>query len=156
MRESVLRDYFLGVVDAVGLREDLADSVVRTSHDVLTHYITDDIGADFEINASHLISLCDAFLIGTLTGDHLELIGFALEVSEHFVWDDENFDAEESPVAETVHAWASPEINYPLTNEIITKFKHLLSTGESLFTREDVPKQAKKRVVSPKATNIKA
>lgn len=145
MRESVLRDYFLGLVDESRLSEDLAGSAVKTSYDVITHYITDDFTGDFEITSIHLISLCDAFLTGKLKAEHLELIGFALEASEHFLWDNESAEAEDAPVAETIHAWSSPEINYPLTVEIIAKFKHLLLTGESIFTREDVPKQSKKR-----------
>ena len=145
MRESVLRDYFLGIVDELRLSEDLAGSAVKTSYDVITHYITDDFAGDFEVKTNHLIRLCDAFLTGKLKAEHLELIGFALEASDHFLWDNDSDEVEDSPVAETIHAWASPEINYPLTNEIISKFKHLLLTGESIFTREDVPKQAKKR-----------
>ena len=145
MRESVLRDYFLGFVDESRLSEDLAGSVVKTSYDVITHYITGDLSGNFEVNSNHLIRLCDAILTGKLKAEHLELIGFALEASEHFLWDDERAEVEDSPVAETIHAWASPEINYPLTVEIISKFRHLLLTGESLFTSEDVPKQAKKR-----------
>lgn len=134
------------LVDEQRLSEDLADSAVKTSYDVITCYVTDDLTEDFEVTARHLLLLCDAFLAGKLKAEHLELIGFALEMSEHFTWwDDENSEAEDTPVAETLHAWASPEINYPLTVEIIAKFKHLLLTGESIFTREDVPKQMKKR-----------
>jgi hypothetical protein len=98
-----------------------------------------------EVKSIHLIRLCDAFLTGKLKAEHLELIGFALEASDHFLWDNDSDEVEDSPVAKTIQAWASPEINYPLTVEIISKFKHLLLTGESIFTREDVPKQAKKR-----------
>jgi hypothetical protein len=146
MRESVLRDYFLGLVDEQQMSEDLAGSAVKTSYDVITCYVTDDLTEDFEVNASYLIRLCDAFLTGKLKAEHLELIGFALEMSEHFTWwDDDNLEEEDTPAAETIHAWASPEINYPLTAEIIAKFKHLLLTGERIFTREDVAKQAKKR-----------
>lgn len=144
MRESVLGDYFLGLVDEKHLREDLAGSAVKTSYDVITHYVTSDLSENFEITSDHLIKLCDAFLAGKLKTEHLESIGFALEASEEFDWNAECSESEESPVAETIHYWASPEINYPLTAENISKFRHLLLTGENLFTRDDVPKQAKK------------
>lgn len=140
MRESVLRDYFLGVVDESHLTGDLAGSVVTTSYDVITHHVSDDLVGQFEVNSNHLIGLCDAFLEGKLKAEDLELIGFALEASEHFLWD----KTEDSPVAETVHAWASPEINYPLTAATIAKFKHLLLTGETLFTKCDVSNHATK------------
>ena len=146
MRESVLRDYFLGLADEQRLSEDLAGSAVKTSYDVITCYVKEDLTEDFEVTAQHLLRLCDAFLAGKLKAEDLELIGFALVTSEHFTWwDDDDLEAEDTPVAETIHAWASPEINYPLTIEIVAKFKHLLLRGESIFTREDVPKQAKKR-----------
>jgi hypothetical protein len=144
MRESVLRDYFLGLVDECGLREDLADSAVKSSYDVINHYVTSDLDDDFEITSRHLVRLCDAFLAGKLEAEHLELIGFALEASEGFVWDSGNEQDKDSPIAETINSWASPEINYPLNVEIIDKFKHLLLTGENLLTRDDIPKQAKK------------
>lgn len=144
MHESVLRDYFLGLIDELHLSKDLADSVVRTSHDVLTHYITDDFSGDFEVNAGHLVRVCDAFLNGTLNAEHLELIGFALEASEQFLWENDDSVAQDSPVAKTIHAWASPEINYPLTVETVAKFKHLLLTSETLFTIEDLQEQATK------------
>ncbi len=145
MRESVLRDYFLGLVDESRLSEDLVGSAVKTSYDVITCYVTEDLSEDFVVSPTHLLQLCDAFLAGKLDAENLEIIGFALETSEHFTWDEAETDEEDTPVTETIHAWSSPEINYPLTVEIIVKFKHLLLTGESIFTREDVPKQSKKR-----------
>ena len=144
MRESILRDYFLGLFDESRLSKDLASSAVKTS-DVITCYVTEDLTEDFEVNPVYLIRLCDAVLADKFDLEHLELIGFALETSEHFIWDDENAEGEDSPVADTIHAWASPEINYPLNVENIAKFRELLITGKDTFTRNDVPKQAKKR-----------
>lgn len=131
----MLRDYFLGLVDESLLSEDLIESGVKTSYNVTSHYISDDLTADFEVTANHLIRLCDGFSTGKLKAADLELIAFALETSEHFVWDKAGDD---SPIARTIQAWASPEINYPLTGETIAKFKYLLLTGENLFTRGDV------------------
>lgn len=133
MRESILRDYFVGFVDESDLSKELFASAVKTAHNVITHSITDDLPGDFEIQASHLIRVCDAFLSKKLKAEHLEILAFTLLASDCFVWDDENAAGEDSAIAETVHSWASPEINYPLTSENVIKFKHLLSTGESLF-----------------------
>jgi hypothetical protein len=144
MRESVLRDYFLGLVDESRLSEDLAGSAVKTSYDVITCYVTEDLTEDFAVTSTHLLRLCDAFLVGKLNAEHLEIIGFALVTSEHFTWDESETD-EDTPVAETIHCWASPEINYPLNHKTIAKFRELLLTGNDTFTRDDIPKQAKKR-----------
>ena len=145
MRESVLRDYFLRLIDESHLSEDLAGSAVKTSYDVITCYVKEDLTEDFVVTSNHLLQLCDAFLAGELDAEHLEIIGFALETSEHFTWDDAEADGEDTPVAETIHSWASPEINYPLNHKIIAKFRELLLTGNDTFTREDISKQTKKR-----------
>ena len=117
---------------------------MKTSYDVITHYITDDFDGNFEVNSTHLIRLCDAFTNDKLNAKHLEIIGFALEASEHFMWEDSDVEDKDSPVAETIHAWASPEINYPLNDKNIAKFRELLLTSNDTFTREDVTKQTKK------------
>ena len=74
MRESVLRDYFQGFIDEFDLSKDLEGSVNWTSHDVITHRITEDMTEDFEVNSNHLVRLCDAFLGGVLKPEDLELI----------------------------------------------------------------------------------
>jgi len=37
MHESILKDYFLDLIDESRLNEDLEGSVVQTSFDVITH-----------------------------------------------------------------------------------------------------------------------
>ena len=55
MRESVLRDYFLELVDESQLSDDLANSDVKTSYDVTTYNITYDLSEDFEVTSNILL-----------------------------------------------------------------------------------------------------
>ena len=134
MHESVLRDYFLGVIDESLLNEDLEGSVVRRSHDGKSFHI-DDMESEFRVDPGHLVKLCDAVLSGKLEAKSLELIGFCLAASDYFFWEE---DAESgNVVGETAHDWSCPEINYPLTIGNVEKFRHRLVTGEGTFTRTD-------------------
>lgn len=134
MHESILKDYFLGVIDESRLSEDLEGSVVRTSVDVITHYVNP-MGSDFRVDSPHLIKLCDAVLSGRLKAGHLELIGYCLVASEHFFWEEDSTSGE--LVAETAYDWSSPEINYPLTLRNIEKFRERLITGGDAFSKAD-------------------
>jgi len=127
MHESALRNYFLGVIDESRLNEDLEGSVVQTSHDVVTHYVRP-MESDFQVEPAHLVKLCEAVLSGSLSAEHLALIGYCLAASDHFFWDDEAVSGR--LVEETAYAWSSPEINYPLTLENVEKFRERLLTGK--------------------------
>ena len=134
MQESILKDYFLGVVDESRLSEDLEGSVVQTSFDVITHYV-DPMDSDFRVEPVHLVKLCDAVLSGVLQAEHLELIGYCLVASDHFFWEEGSKSG--GLVAETAYDWSSTEINYPLTFENIGKFRERLITGEDIFSKAD-------------------
>src|ERR1051325_1217428 len=83
MHESVLKDYFLGLIDESQLNEDLEGSVIQTFHDVITHYVNP-MDSDFQVELAHLVKLCDAVLSGKLKAEHLELIGYCLVASDQF------------------------------------------------------------------------
>ena len=134
MHESTLKDYFLGVVDESRLNEDLEGSAVRTSLDVITHYVNP-MDSEFRVEPAHLVKLCDAVLSGKLNAERLELIGYCLVASDHFFWEEGSKSGE--LVAETAYDWSSPEINYPLTFENIEKFRERLITGEETFSKAD-------------------
>jgi hypothetical protein len=134
MHESILKDYFLGLIDESRLNEDLEGSVVQTSFDVFTHYVNP-MDSDFQVEPSHLVKLCDAVLSGKLNAEHLELIGYCLVASEHFFWDEDSKSGE--LVSETANDWSDAEINYPLTVRNIEKFRERLLTGNDTFTKAD-------------------
>jgi hypothetical protein len=134
MHESILKDYFLDLIDESRLNDDLEGSVVQTSFDVITHYVNP-MDSGFQVEPAHLVKLCDAVLAGKLNAVHLELIGYCLIASDHFFWDEESKSGE--LVAETAYDWSSPEINYPLTVGNIEKFRERLLTGDYTFTKAD-------------------
>jgi hypothetical protein len=134
MHESILRDYFIGLIDERALIEDLQEMVVQTSSNVFTYQITD-MDTEFEVTTQHLLKLCDAVLLGQLEANHLQKIGFCIIASDFFTWDSDS--EPESPEAKTVHEWSSPEINFPLTIENIRKFRERLLTGKDTFTIAD-------------------
>ena len=123
MREKVLRDFFLGKVSAADLSKDIEGSRRRVRD---TAWVVDieDMETRFEITRSMLIVLCDAVLAARLPAPHLKTIGFALQASDNFGWDDEL-------VSDVTSHWSSPEINYPLTLENVERFKGWLLGTEA-------------------------
>jgi hypothetical protein len=134
MHESTLRDYFLGRSSAIELKNDIEGTAVRTSHDV-TSYTVVPMDSEFIVSAEHMVSLCDAVLSERLDAGDLEILGFCLEASDNFMWEESELD---DRIAETVHDWASPEINYPLTTETVKKFRERLLTGKDPFSPNDL------------------
>lgn len=134
MRESILRDYFVGLIDESVLKEDLEGTVIETSHNVFSHKIIS-IDTEFEVIPAHLAKLCDGVLSGKLEANDLETVGFCLAATDYFMWDGDTKLG--GLVAETVYDWASPEINYPLTIENVKKFRERLLTGKDVFTKND-------------------
>ena len=135
MHESVLRDFFLGRINGSQLNDDLAGSIVQTSHDVLTYYVNP-MDGKFQVEPSHLVKLCDAVLAGQVNPEHLEIIGYCLVVSDHFFSQDQP-DHGMNLVSDTAFDWASPEMNYPLNLPMVAKFRYRLVTGNSTFTYAD-------------------
>ena len=130
MHESILRDYFIGLVDEVVLKEDLKNTMVQTSKDVFSYKIVS-MDTEFEVLPDHLIKLCDAVISEKIETKDLRTIGFCLAATDYFLWDSNTELG--NRVAETVLDWASPEINYPLTIENIKRFRERLLTGKNSF-----------------------
>jgi hypothetical protein len=130
MHDSVLRDYFAGKTDATALRADLSGAVVATGPCSSSQHI-EDMHTDFELRPEHLVRLCDTVLSGELEPGNLQPIGFCLVASDHFSWDGDVPPGD--IVAETVHDWSAPEVNYQLTIDTVRKFRERLLTGKDLF-----------------------
>ena len=139
MKSCVLKSFFEGACDAVALAEDLHGTTVQTSTNVFTHRMDDDLAEEFPVEPEHLVKICDAFLDGDLTKRMIEDIGFGMIASERFDWDSGNSGGER--VAGVLDSWCSPEIDYPICELTIKKFRHYLTTGEDTFTREDFNNQ---------------
>ena len=134
MHESVLRDYFLGTADVAALHADLQGAVTQTSYDISSQHVVS-MTTDFILSYAHLVSLCDAVLAGQLPAADLSIIAFCLVASERFQCDAETPTG--NIIEETLHEWASPEINYALNDRTVAKFRHRLLTGQDTFNRAD-------------------
>ena len=135
MREAALRDFFTGTLDGLHLAEHLHSSIQKSRLGETQCYV-ERLAEEFEITSAHLVKLCDAVLEGKLPAELLRTIGFVLISSESFHWEKEHPQGEW--VAQVVHDWASPEINYPLNDKTVEKRRHLLLTGDSPFDEADV------------------
>jgi rhodanese-related sulfurtransferase len=111
VRESVVRDFLEGKAGAQALEAEAAGFLVNLD-DCVTGIPVSDLAADFEIQAKHLVLVCDAVLRGSLEAKTLQAIGLFLVASDHFYWDRQSDGA---ILAGTIHEWAAPEINEPLT-----------------------------------------
>ena len=126
LSEETLRDFFVGAVDADALCETMADAVEQVTPAGRRHHAIRAEG-EFEVRPEHLVRLCDAFLNEHLVPEQLQSIAFCMIASDFFHWNSDTPEAD--LVAETLHDWASPEMNYPLNSVTMKLFKERLATG---------------------------
>jgi hypothetical protein len=126
MNESVIRDFFQGVIDASTLERAVIDAceLVSASHEQFT---VSSLDADFLVTRWHAISLASAASAGKLSFTALSHVAFLVIASDHLAW-----DADDDLLANVLHDWASPEINTPLTPATIQWFR-LVLTGEAPY-----------------------
>ena len=133
MKESTLAQVLSGATDAAALRADLADVIgtdtLRTGDNMIP-----DLPRETVITGEHLILLCDMFLAGDLTAEHLRAIAFFLLASDHFTWDTEIGDG--AVIADVIADWSAPEINFALTKENVARYRVGLREGRYAFARE--------------------
>ncbi|HEX6903866.1 MAG TPA: hypothetical protein VF789_29415 [Thermoanaerobaculia bacterium] len=125
MNEKLLLDFFTGKIRAQVLAEALDGAIDAGS--TSTSYTVTDMTEDFWVTPHHLGMVCDAFLEGKLTADHLKAIGFILIASDNFLWD--GTDQQGERVTAVANEWATPEINYPITMENVAKWKTYLASS---------------------------
>jgi hypothetical protein len=122
----MLRDFFLGKADAGALSRDIEESRALMSPPGVSYSKTSGgivkTDSDFELTRAHLLIVCDAFLSETLSAIDLEYIAFALIASDRFKWDGD----QDNTLAEILHDWAAPAINYPLNIENIQRCRRWL------------------------------
>ena len=133
MREEVLKEFFVGNIDARMLAKDLRGAMV-TSGGITKHPI-EDMAEAFDLRPEHLTRLCDAVLAGNLKPEHLQVIGFCIVASDHLEYDTDTREGE--LIADTAMEWSAPMVHYPLTLANVAKFREPLITGEDPFTVAD-------------------
>ena len=138
MKELTLRHFFEGQISAADLEQDVAGSVKRHIDGNGTlfsqHQITD-MPEEFTLIPEHLVQLVDAVRAGELSREALDAATFCLEASDRFDWDGDEPPGDRIP--EALFLLGTPEINYPLTDDVLAQIRHYLVTGEMTLTRAD-------------------
>jgi hypothetical protein len=125
-RAETLQGFFVGTASAKELEAEASSNRPneRGAQSWVSGYIWDRDSEELTVARPMMIALCDAFLRGDLTAGGLAEVVRMLIVSELFVWDDDL-------IAQMIHEWDSPEINYALTPENIEECKQRL-VGEQI------------------------
>jgi hypothetical protein len=111
LTEATLRDFFRGKASATQLAVEAVTVTEQVDPKTFHVHIVDLEGdEEFVVDASMLVHLCDGVLAGDISATCLEPIGFALVLSEHLHWADDD-----DLVPRVLYDWASPEINWELT-----------------------------------------
>jgi hypothetical protein len=125
MKEATLRDFFYGTLSAARLAAEVRDAVEPLSLARRRVHIEDLPGDErLTVTAPMLVRLCDAVLTRELPGPALEVVAFAVIVSDHMHWAEDD-----ELVPRVLYDWASPEITWELTPENVRMFRDWL-TGE--------------------------
>jgi hypothetical protein len=81
-------------------------------------------GVSFSLQRDHVIKLCEAFLDRALTPEALTTIGFALQASDAFEWEDD-------VISEVLSDWSAPEVNFELNAKTLNMHRDwLLGSSE--------------------------
>jgi hypothetical protein len=135
LEESSVQASFEGAIDAPAMARAIDGTVeVSAQGDVRRHHIRGMEG-EFQVSPEHLVHIVDAALAKELSGTDVDAIVFCLEASDHFTWDTDTPLGER--IADSLFWLGTPEINYPLTETVLSKIRHYLVTGENTLEDED-------------------
>jgi len=140
MKEYVVRRFFEGEYGAADLDADFPGTITRHGEPngpIVQHMHFEPMNVEFRVRASHIVRLIDTVLAGQLQSDIMQAICEWLDAgaSGHFHWDADTPEGER--IAESVFWLGTPEINYPLTQDVLSKVRHFLLTGEKRLTQAD-------------------
>ena len=133
-QSALLRAFFEGEISGATLGEKIQKSTSFDSGGE-TSEVTDNPEELFIVTADNLLALCDASLQGALHPSQLETIASILISSDRFIWNLGYTSTD--PVNEVIHAWDTPDINYPLTEDTVRRFRRFLKTGEKTLDEHD-------------------
>jgi hypothetical protein len=148
--EATLREFFesrlsaseLDVVWASAFKEE-----PRSDGTMVRRLRTKPLGKPFLLQPEHVLALIDAVQAGALGLRALDAICFALEASDEFEWDTDTPEGER--VAQSLFWLGSPEVNYPLTAQVVQKIRHFVASGVETFTPEDLKSdKGERRVIN--------
>ena len=108
----------MGEASISQLAKDISGSVVKID-ELQSEIRIAEMQSSFSLQRDHVIRLCEAFLDRTLTPEALNTIGFALQASDAFEWEDE-------VISEVLSDWSAPEVNFELNAETLNMHRDLL------------------------------
>ena len=120
MNESVIRDFFLGRIDASALNRAVlsACETLSPTHD---RFVVSGLDADFPLTREHALALASAAAQQALSFPALAHVAFLIIASDRFSCGDDDL------VIDILHDWASPEINTPLNAATVHWFLSVLA-----------------------------
>jgi hypothetical protein len=141
MKEQVLLKYLQNEISVAELAADLQGAQRKTSYDVTSVYV-DPIKTEgeFQVTKAHLLLLCNDVINGKLTLKDLNTVAFVVFTSEFFTHDEDD-----EVVDRVLFEWDNPEIGFPLTIDNLTKWKHLLESGEDTFDYRELRQNKKNK-----------
>jgi len=120
----------MGEASVSQLAEDISGSVVKID-DLQSEILIADMQSSFSLQRDHVIRLCEAFLDRVLTPEALNTIGFALQASDAFEWEDE-------VISEVLSDWSAPEVNFELNAETLNMHRNWLLGHSEPPVREPI------------------
>jgi hypothetical protein len=131
MFERDLRKYFEGKIDAAELKS-VIDKMLKDDEEFDSR--DDSFGTEMELDAHHLVKVCDDILAGKMSPDYAAHIGAELTTSDQFIFEDSDSGSRAEDVA---FDWDSYDVTYLFNLQTIQKFKTRLLTGKDLFVETD-------------------
>ena len=120
----------MGEASVSQLAEDISGSVVKID-DLQSEILIADMQSSFSLQRDHVIRLCEVFLDRVLTPEALNTIGFALQASDAFEWEDE-------VISEVLSDWSAPEVNFELNAETLNMHRNWLLGHSEPPVREPI------------------
>jgi hypothetical protein len=108
----------MGEASVSQLAKDISGSVVKVD-DLQSEIRIADMQGSLTLRRDHVIRLCEAFLDRALPPEALTTIGFALQASDAFEWEDE-------VISEVLSDWSAPEVNFQLNAETLNMHRDWL------------------------------
>jgi hypothetical protein len=133
MKESTIRDFFLGKVGPEALGQEPPKPPATPGKPVKAAPKTaiDDLDSTFLVTRSMAAKLCDAALSGSLSEKLLARVASSLFGSRRFAWED-------PLLTEVIGAWSVIDGNTRFPSADMERQKRQLLVGESLAEREPV------------------
>lgn len=134
LNEKTIAAFLAGTLEPQALDREVRSAVERVD-DIRTRVFVRGMSTPLVVSVPMAVSLCDAAIDQRIAPESLRVLAFAVVASDRFEWNDE-------VVAEVLHDWSAPEINYPLTPENLRRFRMWLLREEPYPEKSPLPSGA--------------